>query len=98
MRWPTSLLTMFGVVRYTRENLIGQPGRDWLNLPSVTWFVQIDLERLRRNLSAGGRNFPPAAVNRWLKRNGFCSTAGSGWLFEAPALCLLDKSEIVAAW
>lgn len=61
------------------------------------YLVQIDLPRLRRNLSAASHRAVSAAwVDRWLERHGSHRT-NAGWLLSETAIGLLDRSEIQSA-
>lgn len=62
------------------------------------YFVLINLDRLRRNLSAArSSNVSESDVRGLLRRHGY-EPAGSGWLIESTGLPLLDRSEVVGAW
>ncbi len=61
------------------------------------YLVQIDMPRLRRNLSAASHRALSADwVGRWLTRHGSHRTA-AGWLLSESAVGLLDRSEVRSA-
>lgn len=58
--------------------------------------VQLDLERIRANLSnEDGCEFTPAEVKRWLGDAGF-RLAGAVWIVREKDLGQLDPSEVIS--
>ncbi len=65
---------------------------------NAVYFLKIDLDRLRQNLSAAqGTPLSHEDVCSWLARNGYQFT-GVGWVLVGESIRALASSEIISAW